>query len=47
MQGAHYEKADYDSEEVNIVMLANAVIQPTAMMIKPVNASIALTTVLG
>lgn len=46
MQTAHQEEAYNHSKEINVVMLANTIIQPSTVMIKTVHASVTLATVL-
>lgn len=46
MHNTHKEETANDSEKVHIILLANAVVQPSAMMIKPIDTPVALATML-
>ena len=46
MKDSHDKEETYDPEEVLVVLLANAVIEPATVMIEPTDASVALAAVL-
>ena len=46
VEATHSEEATNDPEEAFVVRSSNAVVQPPAMMIEPVYASVALSAVL-
>ena len=47
MHQAHEEDTDYQPEEQKVVLLAHAVIQPAAMVVKAFDAPVAGAAVLG
>lgn len=46
MHNTHKKKTANDSEKVHIILLADAVVQPSAVMIKPIDTPVALATML-
>ena len=47
MKQAHNENENYEPEESHIVVFTNAVVQPSAMVVKFFNTAVAFTAVLG
>jgi len=46
MQHAHSKESTYNSKEILIILFPDAIIQPSAVMIKTIYASVALSTML-